>query len=55
MCYEFDEFFSRARAAEQLRRQTKLADKLKEQGKEAAPAKPAAADEPVREQQPVPA
>ena len=55
MCYEFDEFFNRARAAEQLRRQTKLADKLKEQGKEAAPAKPTEAEEQVKEQQPVPA
>jgi hypothetical protein len=55
MCYEFDEFFNRARAAEQLRRQTKLADKLKEQSKEAAPAKPAEAEEQVKEQQPVPA
>lgn len=55
MCYEFDEFFNRARAAEQLRRQTKLADKLKEQGKEAAPAQPAAADEQIKEPQPVPA
>ena len=54
MCYEFDAFY-RARAAEQLRRQTKPADKLKEQGNQTAPAKPAEAEDEVKEQQPVPA
>jgi len=55
MCYEFDEFFNRARIAEQLRRQAKRADKLKEQSTQAAPAKQAEPEEHTKEQQPVPA
>ena len=55
MCYEFDDFFNRARVAEQLRRHTEWADKLKEQSTTAAPAKPAEPEKHVKEQEPVPA
>ena len=55
MCDEYDEFFNRARVAEQLRRQAEWADKLKEQCTQAAPAKPAEPEKQVKEQEPVPA
>ena len=52
MCYEFEEFYTRARIAEQLR---KKADEQKQKAKTATPAKPAEPDVQVKPQEPVPA
>ena len=52
MCYEFDEYYTRARIAGQLR---KKADEQKQRAKTAAPAKPADPDVQVKPQEPVPA
>lgn len=52
MCYEFEEFYSRARIAEQLR---KRADKPKEKARTETPAKPAEPERQVKPQEPVPA
>ena len=52
MCYEFEEFYTRARIAEQLR---KRADEQKQKARTATPAKPAEPDVQAKPQEPVPA
>jgi hypothetical protein len=54
MCYEFDEFYRRARETEEAHRR-KPADDSRKEGKSSAPAKPAAPGKGVNEQEPVPA
>jgi len=54
MCYEFDEFYRRAREAEEAHKR-KLADDLKKQDRSSAPAKPAAPGKGVERKEPVPA
>ncbi len=53
MCYEFDEMFRRARETEEARRK-KLADDMKREDK-SVPARPAAPERSVEENEPVPA
>ena len=54
MCYEFDEFYRRAREAEEARKR-KLAEETRKQGESPAPAKPAAPGKGVERKEPVPA
>jgi hypothetical protein len=54
MCYEFDEFYRRAREAEETRKR-KLADESRKQDESSAPAKPAAPGKGVERKEPVPA
>ncbi len=55
MCYEFDEFYRRAREAEEAARKRKLADESKKPSETSAPAKPAAPGKGVERKEPVPA
>ena len=55
MCYEYDEFFQRARVVEQLRGKTKIADELKKSSETVTPSKPTEPEKSVKEQEPVPA
>lgn len=52
MCYEFDEFYRRAREAEEARKR-KLADESKRES--SPPAKPAGPGKGVERKEPVPA
>jgi hypothetical protein len=54
MCYEYDEFFLRARIAKQLRRNKEAAVERQKQSSTAAPAKPAESERRVKDKEPDP-
>jgi hypothetical protein len=54
MCYEYSGLVRKVRAAELLRKEREKALHLKEQGRPATPAKPAAPEPRIKERQTVP-
>ena len=54
MCYEYKEFFLRARIAKQLRRNKETAVELQKQSRTATPAKPAEPERRVKDKEPDP-